>query len=133
MKNMFLILTIFFLITGCSDEETKQQENSIYGQWSLIKYEPGFSPTENFNNDEISWTFNSDDSINVAIVNGTQVSDGIPLNTNGNYLYSINNNELVLNNNESFKYEIIHNKLILSTFIGVGSDGIRITFSRAVE
>ena len=26
MKNMFLILSIFFLITGCSEEETKQQE-----------------------------------------------------------------------------------------------------------
>ena len=44
---MFLILSIFLLITGCSEEETKQQENSIYGQWSLIKYEPGLAPTEN--------------------------------------------------------------------------------------
>ena len=57
MKNMFLILSIFLFITGCSEEETKQQENSIYGQWNLIKYEPGLSPTENFNTGQISWTF----------------------------------------------------------------------------
>lgn len=29
MKNMFLILSIFFLITGCSEEKTEQQENII--------------------------------------------------------------------------------------------------------
>ncbi|QTE21513.1 hypothetical protein [Polaribacter cellanae] len=39
MKNMFLILSIFFLITGCSnEEETKQQENSIYGTWKLTSF-----------------------------------------------------------------------------------------------
>ena len=29
MKNMFLIMSIFFMTTGCSEEETKQQENVI--------------------------------------------------------------------------------------------------------
>lgn len=37
MKNMFLILSIFFFTMGCSEEETKQQENSIYGTWQLTK------------------------------------------------------------------------------------------------
>ena len=45
---MSLILTILFMFTGCNKEEVKQQENLILGQWSLIKFEPGFSPTENF-------------------------------------------------------------------------------------
>ena len=35
MKNRFLILTIFFFITGCGEEEAKQQETSIYGTWQL--------------------------------------------------------------------------------------------------
>ena len=37
MKNMFLILSIFFFITGCSEEEIKQQESSIYGTWQLTE------------------------------------------------------------------------------------------------
>lgn len=37
MKNMFLILSIFFFTTGCSEEETTQQENAIYGTWKLIE------------------------------------------------------------------------------------------------
>ena len=39
MKNRFLILTIFFFITGCGEEDTKQQpkqqETSIYGTWQI--------------------------------------------------------------------------------------------------
>ena len=35
---MILILSFFFLITGCEKEkETDPQENSIYGTWQLIK------------------------------------------------------------------------------------------------
>lgn len=37
MKNMFLIISIFIFTTGCSEEETKQQENSIYGTLQLTK------------------------------------------------------------------------------------------------
>ena len=37
MKNIFFILSIFFFFIGCSEEETKQQENSIYGSWRLAK------------------------------------------------------------------------------------------------
>ncbi len=38
MKNMILILSILFFITGCSDKETKQQESSIYGTWKLTSF-----------------------------------------------------------------------------------------------
>ena len=37
MKNIILILSIFFFITSCSEEKTKQQEDSIYGTWQLTK------------------------------------------------------------------------------------------------
>lgn len=63
MKNMYLILSIFFFITGCSEEEKKQQENSIYGTWQLIERFDGGSPTPNqsVENGEII-TFSSDNS-----------------------------------------------------------------------
>lgn len=37
MKTMYSILTMLLLITGCDKEDVKQQENSIYGDWQLIK------------------------------------------------------------------------------------------------
>ncbi|QTE22190.1 hypothetical protein [Polaribacter cellanae] len=133
MKNMYLILSIFLFTTGCSEKDTKQQENSIYNKWSLIKFEPGFSPTKSFSENQIIWTFNSNSSLNVLISNGTEVSDRLPLNSNGEYIYTTNNNELVINNNQSFKYEITNNKLILSTFIGLEAGGMRITFKKRTE
>lgn len=130
---MYLILSVLFLFTGCHEEEAKQQENSIYGTWSLIKYEPGFSPTENFSENQIIWTFNSNNSLNVLISIGTEVSDKLPLNSNGEYIYAANNNELIINNNQGFKYEITNNELIMSTFVGLEADGMRITFKKRTE
>ena len=37
MKKLLLMLAICFFILGCSEEETKQQEQSIYGSWRLTK------------------------------------------------------------------------------------------------
>ena len=37
MKTFFIISSIFFFITGCSEKETKQQENSVYGSWQLVE------------------------------------------------------------------------------------------------
>lgn len=37
MKTMILILSILLLTTGCSEDETVQQENSILGTWQLIE------------------------------------------------------------------------------------------------
>ncbi|WOC40382.1 hypothetical protein [Polaribacter sp. HL-MS24] len=61
MKNMYLILSIFFIISSCSDEQTEQQENTIYGTWHLINRFDGGSPTpnQNFENGEII-TFSSE-------------------------------------------------------------------------
>ena len=38
MKNMILILSMFFLFSGCDKEtQTEPQENSIYGTWQLTE------------------------------------------------------------------------------------------------
>ena len=34
---MYLILSVLFLFTGCNEEKTEQQENSIYGTWRLVE------------------------------------------------------------------------------------------------
>lgn len=50
MKNMILILSMFFLFSGCDQEkQTEPQENSIYGTWQLIERIDGGSPIPNQN------------------------------------------------------------------------------------
>ncbi len=102
MKTIILILSLF-LATSCSnddDNSTKQNNQDIVATWYLIKYEPGFSPTDNYT-DEIQWTFNTDNIIDVTIENGTNVNSSLPLHSNGNYTYSIDNQMLILNSDDS--------------------------------
>ena len=135
MKTTLITLTLSITLFGCVDksDESNQQEKSIYGQWSLIKYEPGFSPTKHFNSGEITWTFHSDYSLSVIIENNTKINDGIPLNTSGKYNYTINDNELLFDNNLNFEYKVVNNELILSSLIGLEADGKRITFLKVAE
>jgi hypothetical protein len=127
MKNMFLILSIFLFITGCSEEETKQQENSIYGQWNLIKYEPGLSPTENFNTGQISWTFFSTNNLQVQANNSVNTP---PLKTTGEYNFSINGSRISIDDIE-YDFSVNRNALIISD--NPSSDGFKITFSKEIE
>ena len=127
MKNMYLILSIFFFITGCSEEETKQQEKSIYGQWNLIKYEPGFSPTENFNNGEISWTFQSTNKLQVQVSNSVNKP---PLKTIGEYDFSINSDRILIDYIE-YDFSINGNTLIISD--DPSADGFRATLTKRTE
>lgn len=107
MKNMFLILSIFFFITGCSEEEIKQEENSINGTWQLIERFDGGSPTPNqsVENGEII-TFSSDNlysnnsyqcdgnySINNSII---EISVSCITTDLIKYSFNIENNELKL-------------------------------------
>src|SRR5690606_41054497 len=98
MKAIFLILSIFFAASCSNDDENPaQQDNAILSTWNLIKYEPGFSPTVTYTN-EIQWTFNSNNTIDVVIISGTDVNSNLPLNSSGSYSFSINGNEITMEN-----------------------------------
>ena len=127
MKNMYLILSVLFLFTGCNEEETKQQESSIYNQWSLIKYEPGLSPTENFNVNQISWNFQQTNILKIQVDNTVSTP---PLKTEGEYDFSINGNRVSINNME-YDFSISENTLIISD--NPSSDGFKATFSKEME
>ena len=51
MKNMYLILSVLFLFTGCNEEEAKQQENSLISTWQLKEQWLG-----NVGDTSISWS-----------------------------------------------------------------------------
>ena len=124
---MILILSIFLLITGCSEEETKQQENSIYGQWSLIKYEPGLAPTESFSVNQISWSFEYTNILKIQTENTVNTP---PLKTEGEYEFSINGNRISINNME-YDYSTNENTLVISD--DPSSDGFKATFLKIIE
>lgn len=63
MKNMYLILSIFFFTTGCSEEEAKPKEDFIYGTWKLIEiYQSDGSSNPQWTNVDsgYTYTFNND-------------------------------------------------------------------------
>ncbi len=124
---MILILSIFFLITGCNEEEAKQQGNSIYGKWSLIKYEPGFSPTENFSVNQISWSFEQTNVLKIQVDNTISTP---PIKSEGQYDFSLNDNRVTIDNVE-YDFSINENTLIISD--DPSSDGFKATFLKATE
>tara|TARA_B110000971_G_C19737350_1_gene375864 strand:- start:225 stop:626 length:402 start_codon:yes stop_codon:yes gene_type:complete len=130
MKTILLILPLLFAIS-CSEDDI-QESNELNASWNLVKYEPGHFAEIYDYTDEIKWTFNTDNTVDVVIEDGTNVSDYLPLNLSGNYSFSSANELITLPNidgDESYFYEIQNNELILSTLAGVNGDGIKITFN----
>ena len=131
MKAIILILSIF-LATSCNnddDNSTEQNNQDIVATWYLIKYEPGFSPTDNYT-DEIQWTFASNNTVDVVIENGTSTNSSLPLNSNGNYTYSINGNEITIEN-VTYNFVINNNELLIEDTVGQSADGKKLTFSKS--
>ncbi len=124
MKLVTIIFNILLLFSSCSDNEPINIEGPIIGKWSLIKYKPGYSPTENFNTGEIIWEFKKIEILNVIIDESISSSPVLP---NGKHKYSLNVNELKITiDNTEYDYEINNTKLLIDN--DLASDGFRIEF-----
>lgn len=138
MKTLIFFLSILLFVSCNNDDDnsTETEQHEIVATWNLIRYEPGFSPTTNYT-DEISWEFNPDNTINVNIVNGTEISNSMPLNVNGNYNYIINDNETIIGNityndividGTTYDFFFVNEQLYIEDTIGNDADGRRLTF-----
>lgn len=126
MKNMFLILSIFLFITGCSEKEIKQQETSIYGTWQLIERFDGGSPnpiqtvvdgeTVIFSKDS-SYSNSSYPDNGTFIINNSIIEISIPNVTQDlmKFTYGVNNSELTLSSYPSTCDEGCYEKYIKLT------------------
>jgi hypothetical protein len=123
MKNIFLILSILLSFINCSNN-IDNNENSIIGTWNLLKFEPGFSPTENFNNGDIIWVFQQNETVNITI--DTSISSS-PIKPSGNYNYSLSESRILIGDTE-YDYEFNKNILIISD--NPSADGFRAEFSK---
>jgi len=91
MKNMFLILSIFLFITGCSEEETKQQENSIYGTWKLTSF-----VNQSTNNVLIDSNFSNSNQITIIFNQESNFTGSTVINDFlGNFSIDDRNNQII--------------------------------------
>lgn len=124
---MFLLLSILFFITGCSEEKTEQQNNSIYGTWQLIERFDGGSPTPNqiVENGEII-VFSSDNSYS----NNTYQCDGN---------YNINNSIIeisvlcITTDLIKYSFSIENNELKLTSFPSTCDEGCYDKYKRILS
>lgn len=132
MKYLLLSFLVLFFISSCNEDrikqdELQQKENSIYNKWDLVKYEPGFSPIQNFNSGQIYWDFQQNNILQVEVDNSI---DNAPLKINGEYAFSIDEDRISIDNT-AYDFSINNNELIISD--DPSSDGFKITFSKRLE
>ena len=123
MKNFVIILSVIFSFTTCSYNSNENDENTIIGAWTLIKFEPGFSPVENFNEGKILWEFQKNGILNITI--DTSISS-TPIKSGGSYKYSLTGSRILIGNTQ-YDYEFKNSFLIISN--NPSADGFRAEFS----
>lgn len=128
MKHTIVFLAVLFSLSSCNSEKEKMeeikevQETEVLSTWTLIKFEPGFSPIKNYDEGLILWTFRENQELNVSI---DEEVDSNPIKSTGKYTFSISEGKITIDNLE-FDYNIENDTLIISD--NPAADGFRATF-----
>jgi len=93
----------------------------LEGTWSLLKFKPGFSPTYEYNEDLILWTFRN----NKLIVKIDSSIKDLLIKANGEYEFSLRDDKIVIDENEYF-YVLKDEGLIIHN--DPASDGFQANF-----
>ena len=90
MKTIILTFSLFFITSCDKNDGTSQETNDLVGSWHLTIYGQGFGPTYYFDEGDVLYIFNSNNTID-ATFNITLPSSyvSLPIEENGNYPYSI--------------------------------------------
>ena len=137
---MFLILSIFLFITGCNEEETKQQENSIYGTWQLVEQWLG-----NVGDSSVNWT-SVDNGYTMSLMRNNSFSSTeftVCQNSENNGNFTLNQNtstnliEISFNCNSTnnqlirtYSYSLEDENLILSPYSNPCDEGCSYKFKK---
>ncbi|TXD80998.1 hypothetical protein ESY86_19565 [Subsaximicrobium wynnwilliamsii] len=135
MKTILLFFS-FFLIVSCNsnddDNGTPQEQHEIMATWNLTRFERGFAQPYQYV-DEITWEINPDNTINVNIVDGTEVSNEMPLNISGSYNFTMSDieNELLIDD-IIYKFQLSNTGeyLLIEDEIGFDADGMLLLFEK---
>ena len=133
-----VLCTALITLATCGQEEPGRKEmeeqgnETLFDNWSLIEYSPGFGPLEAFGEESIIWTI-SRTKINVKINVQISSQSRIPYKTSGEYNITFSGTNDILISNETYKSYLKDNKNTLILDAGSAHDGPRITFKRSTK
>src|SRR6218665_2190841 len=118
MKNIIILSMIVLAFLACKKEEnapTPQQPTEqvvpdtmpphpIHGKWSLLRYSRGWFPTQHYAPNTVTWQFLNTNTIVVQTADGITIHEGVPLNTPGQYSYSITSDNTMMVQNSHHGY-----------------------------
>ncbi len=123
--NLF-VFVLTLLLCNCGNKNSDDllnNNNRFIGQWQLISVSGGFSPTENFQSDDIIWKFQSNDSLEITTNVVVASNSRLPIKGDTVLSYSYDTINLSIGN---FKYEYKIEKNSLKLFDNLVSDGMMI-------
>lgn len=128
MKKI-LILTLFSLLFISCDEDlakTPVTDASLTGSWNLYSYVAFMDALPVLENGDITWTFNSNNTVTVTNTVEEEYPYMLP---SGTYDVSLEEGILSIEGTGSYNYDIDGNQLTM-THVSAAVDGPIMTFSK---
>lgn len=104
IRQINLILIMGILSLSCEDD-IKQSNSEIFGTWNLISYQCCLSPSENYDQSEILWTFSNDGEFTANINTELEDNSQIPFQNSVTLTYTKTDTTVLINQSE-YDYRI---------------------------
>ena len=111
MKKVGSLFIFVWILFGCDSGDLPA--NSIAGTWNLRTFQCCLFQTEQFNQGDIIWKFNSNEILEVNINIVLEDESQIPIQENGSFSYDFNQTSVVIDNTE-YDFTLENDQLILS-------------------
>lgn len=129
-KNISVSLVLLMLLlmgTACKKDAEQTINSGIYGEWNLTRHSAGLAGIESFAKDDITWTFNSNGTVDVLINTALGANSYVPIKTSSSHTYLVNGTEITING-RTYDFYFEGRDLILSDHPEV--DGTLTKFER---
>ena len=90
MKRLLFIPVLIFCLLGCESDDS--QSNSLSGSWNLLFFQCCLLESEEFDEGDIIWTFNPDNTLDVRINTTLTANSQLPIQESSSVSYSSTSN-----------------------------------------
>jgi hypothetical protein len=125
MKRLFFIPFLFVCFFACDSDDS--QSNDLSGSWNLMSFQCCLFEPESFNQGDIIWSFNSNNTLDVTINTELIENSQLPIQENSSVSYSLTSNTVTL---ESIEYDYFFEDGLLYLTDDPEVDGPIIIFER---
>jgi hypothetical protein len=134
-KLVLLSLLFLSVFSSCVKEMEPEERTlcatatclALTGEWNLMQYSGGLMGFENYNKDDLTWTFNNNGMVDV-LINTTLNNSMMPIQTTQTTTYVVNGTIVQLGTGQDYEIAFENGQLILSR--NPELDGPRIAFER---